>query len=478
MSRVVGRIGARGIAELLGTWNSGRATSTGLHQAVRRLVLDGRLPPGTRLPAEREFAEAIGVSRTLVVRALDLLREEGFAASRQGSGSWVRLPGDRANTDPGGWQPATPDLINLAQATLPAPPELTEALDRARCRFPEHLGGHGYQAFGLPELRERIAESHTRRGLPTSPQQILVTNGAQHGFALVLRALVSPGERVLVEHPTYPNPLQAIRGVGADAVAVPMLAQGWDLDLMAATLQQAMPKLAYLIPDFQNPTGIRMTAQDRERLVAVLRRTRTTAVVDETLIDLDLTGGTPPPPVAAFGEDRVITIGSAGKSFWGGLRLGWVRASEDLVQRLLLDRAAVDLGSPVLEQLLLAELLADPEPVLRRRRAHVAELREALIAELAEQLPTWTFRVPDGGLALWCDLGVPVSSRLAVAAEQHGLRLVPGSRFAVRGTMERYLRLPYTLPVEQQREAVRRLALAAAGFDGAPDPCPWDMAIS
>ncbi|MCA1283496.1 PLP-dependent aminotransferase family protein [Saccharopolyspora sp. 7B] len=475
---MIGRIGSRGIAELLGSWHSGRATSGGLHQAVRQLVLDGRLPPGTRLPAEREFADALEVSRTLVVRALDLLRDEGFAASRQGSGSWVRLPGDRAHTDPGGWPPSTPDLINLAQATLPAPPEFTAALDRARCRIPAELGGHGYQALGLPELRERIAEHHTRRGLPTNPRQVLVTNGAQHAFALVLRTLVSPGERVLVEHPTYPNPLQAIRGAGAEAVAVPMLAEGWDLDLMSATLQQTTPKLAYLIPDFQNPTGIQMTAQDRERLVAMLRRTRTTAVVDETLVELDLTGRTPPPPVAAFGDDRVITIGSAGKAFWGGMRLGWVRAPEDLVQRLLLERAVMDLGSPVLEQLVLAELLADPEPALRRRREEVTGMRDSMIAELAEQVPGWRFRIPDGGLSLWCDLGTPVSSRFAIAAEEHGLRLVPGSRFAVHGHLERYLRIPYALPVEQHREVVRRLAAAAGRFDGMPDPGPLEVPIS
>ncbi|MBK0866180.1 PLP-dependent aminotransferase family protein [Saccharopolyspora sp. HNM0986] len=478
MSRVIGRVGARGIADLLQDWHSGRPSSRGLHRAVRRLVLDGRLPPGTRLPAEREFAEALGVSRTLVVRALELLREEGFAASRQGSGSWVRLPGDRANPDPGGWPPATGEFINLAQATLPAPPELTTALDRARCLLPEHLSGHGYQAFGLPELRELIAASYARRGLPTNPQQILVTNGAQHGFALVLRALVSPGERVLVEHPTYPNPLQAIRGVGAEAVAVPMLAQGWDLELMSATLHQANPKLAYLIPDFQNPTGIRMGADGRERLAGMLRRTRTPAVIDETLVDLDLTDGEAPAPVAAFDEGRVITLGSAGKSFWGGLRLGWVRAPEDLVQRLLLDRAAVDLGSPVLEQLLLTELLRDPDPVLRRRREEVARLRDVLIAELAEHLPGWRFRVPDGGLSLWCDLGSPVSSRLVVAAEQHGLRLVPGSRFAVQGSLERYLRFPYTLPVDELRQSVRRIAAVAAPLGGTTSPCPLDVPVN
>ncbi|MDA3649137.1 PLP-dependent aminotransferase family protein [Saccharopolyspora indica] len=462
------QIHGRKLVELLGSWHgSDRPSSQLLAAAVRHLVLDGRLPPGTRLPAERELAESLGVSRTLIARTLDRLREEGFAASRRGAGSWIGLPdSERGNEAHGGWfPPEDAEVLNLAQATPSAPPELCAAVDRARLRLAEQLPGHGYQPHGLPVLRERLAERFTRRGLPTTPEQILVTNGAQHAFALVLRMLVSPGERVLVEHPTYPNALEALRGINAMPVAVPMVEHGWDLELLTANLRQTSPRLAYLIPDFHNPTGIRLPAEGRERLARALARTCTNAVVDETLVDIDLTGERPPPPMAAL-TDRVITIGSASKSFWGGLRLGWIRASEEFVQRMVVGRAALDLGSAVFEQLVLAELLADADEVLARRCAEAVERRQCLVDALHEHLPNWRFRIPDGGLALWCDIGAPVSSRLAVAAEQHGVRVAPGARFSVNGSLENWIRLPYTLPGDQLVEAIRRLAAAATAVPG------------
>ena len=459
------------LGELLGAWHGGRPTSRLLAESVRQLVLDGRLPPGTRLPAERELANALGVSRTLVARTLDRLRDAGFAASKRGAGSWVKLPDSARHTGmSGGWFPTDdPEVLNLAQATPAAPPELSAAAEHARTRLTRHLGDHGYQPQGLPELRALIAERFTRRGLPTDPEQILVTNGAQHAFALVLRMLVAPGERVLMEHPTYPNAIGAVRGLGATPVAVPMVPDGWDLDLLTATLRQTAPRLAYLIPDFHNPTGVLLDDDGRAKLATALARTCTNAVIDETMLDIGLSGDPLPPPMAAFTE-RAIIIGSASKSFWGGLRLGWIRASAEFVQRAVLGRAAVDLGTPVFEQLLLTELLDDAEQVLERRRDELAERRATLIGALREQLPEWRFRVPDGGLALWCDIGSPVSSRLSVAAEQRGVRLAPGALFSVNGSLERWIRIPYTLPGEQLREAIQRLAAATAGVGPGPAP--------
>jgi DNA-binding transcriptional MocR family regulator len=465
---------------LLGQWTAGqRPSSTGLRYAIRQMVLDGRLPPGTRLPAERELADALGVSRTLVARACDGLREDGVMASRRGAGSWVALPDGQATPAPGGgWSPvAEAEAINFAQATPAAPPALFAAFDSARSRLADHLTQVCDLQGQLP-LRELIAERFTARGLPTTQDQVLITSGAQHAFALTLRVLVAPGERVLVEHPTYPNALEAIRSRNMTPVAVPMIDGAWDAEAIEATLRQASPRLAYFIPDFQNPTGARMNAADRERIGNALRRTRTTAVVDETLVELDLSGREAPPPMAAFAEDQIVVVGSASKAYWTGLRLGWIRAPEEFVRRLVLGRAATDLGSPVFEQLVLAELLADPDAVLISRRREAIERRDALATALSEHCPQWSFGVPDGGLALWCDLGRPVSSRLVVAAGQHGVRLAAGAHFAVHGSLENYLRLPYTLPVDRLRDAVRKLARAAEQVGHSVDESAFNAPVT
>ncbi|HEY8372123.1 MAG TPA: PLP-dependent aminotransferase family protein [Pseudonocardiaceae bacterium] len=452
------------MAAMLGEWPQGRRpTAAALAAAVRRLVLAGRLPAGTRVPAERELAGALGASRTLVTAAFDRLRDEGLLVSRRGSGSWITLPG----TASAGLEPLSPPMpgeMDLVRAATPAPLAVASAIDTARLRLPELLGGTGYHLQGLTVLRERIAARFTARGLPTTPDQILVTSGAQHAFVLVLHLLAGPGDRVLVEHPTYPNALEAVRAHHAHPVPVAMADEGWDLDALEATLRQTAPRLAYLIPDFQNPTGLRLDAEGRERLAAALRRSRTPAVIDETLVELDLEGDPldGPSPVAAFAEDLVITVGSASKMFWGGLRVGWVRAPAELVRRLLAVRPGVDLGTPSLEQLVVAELLADPEADLQWQRERHREQRDVLVAALREHCPQWRFRVPRGGLVLWCELDAPVSTRLAVTAEGLGVRVAPGSRFGVHQGLEGYLRLPYVLPPEQLREAARRLGAAAA----------------
>jgi DNA-binding transcriptional MocR family regulator len=300
----------------------------------------------------------------------------------------------------------------------------------------------------------------------------MVTNGAHHAFVLVLRMLAGPGDRVLVEQPTYPNALEAIRAAHAIPVPValdPAGPRGWDIAGVDAALRQANPRFAYLVVDFQNPTGLRMDAEGRARLGTVLTRARTPVVVDETLVELDLEGDPlhGPPPLAAFAGDLAICVGSASKTHWGGLRLGWIRASEDLLGRLVSARYAVDLGSPVFEQIVLTELLAD-EPALARRREELRGYRDALAGAVHRYLPDWTFTLPKGGLSLWCRMPEPVSSRLAVAAASHGVQVAPGSRFGVHGGLERWIRLPFSLPPDKIDEAVRRLSAAAASVSGTP----------
>ncbi|WP_245614510.1 PLP-dependent aminotransferase family protein [Actinokineospora inagensis] len=453
---------------MLGEWRDqgNRSGSAGLAAGIRLLMFDGQLPPGTTLPAERELAAALGVSRTLVATAWDLLREDGLIVSRRGSGSRTTLPATPANAP---FQERNQPL-DLATAAPGALPGVGVAVDAVRAAFAVELSNHGYLGYGLNVLRERLADRFTARGLPTTPDQVLVTNGAHHALALVLRAMAGPGDRVLVEQPTYNNALEAIRSAHAIPVPVPMPEQGWDLEGVDVVLRQAAPRLAYMIVDFHNPTGRRLDAAGREQLAAILRRARTPVVIDETLVELDLDGNPldGPPPMGSFEPGLVITVGSASKSHWGGLRLGWIRASDEIIGRLAASRRAFDLGSPVFEQLVLAQLYADPEPLLRERRAEMAATRHVMVDALREHCPTWSFEIPRGGLSLWCELPEPIGTRLAVAAQSVGVRLAPASRFSAHGGLDRWLRLPYTLPAPLLTEAVRRLAGVAAVVTGSP----------
>ncbi|MGW4484002.1 MocR-like transcription factor YczR [Amycolatopsis sp. NPDC004368] len=466
------RVSGPRLAVLLGEWRrrGSRQGATDLAAAVELQVLDGQLPIGTRLPAERELADALGVSRTLIGGALDRLRATGVVASRRGAGSWISGAGHRSAAPA---QHERAGLIDLARAAPPALPGLINAVDAARRDLVEHLSGNGYLTGGLPLLRERIAERYTARGLPTAPEQVMVTAGAYSAFVLCLRMLAGPGDRVLLEQPTYPNAIDAVRA--AHALPVPVAlhpVRGWDLTGIEAALRQAAPRFGYLVVDFQNPTGLRLDAAGRERLGGLLARSRTPVVVDESLVELDYEGDPleAPPPLAAFAGDLALTVGSAAKSHWGGLRLGWIRASADLLDRLLSSRFAVDLGAPVFDQLVLASLMA-PEGyrALAQRRQDFLLQRDSLIDAVHAYCPEWTFETPPGGLSLWCRLPEPMSTRLAVSAANHGVQLAPASRFGVHGGLERWLRLPFGLPPGELLEAVRRLSLAVASVRGCAD---------
>ncbi len=463
------------LARLLGQWHAlpgrrRRPDYAALAGAVRGLLADGRLPLGVRLPAERELAEALAVSRTTVTAAYRTLRETGHLTSRRGAGSWTTLPGGHRVASSGLWTPQDDlDMIDLGCAALAAPPELVPAARAAADDLPRYLGGAGYHPTGIIELRDAVAAAYTARGLPTGPEQIMVTNGTQHALDLVLRLSVPAGSGVLVESPTYPNALAALTARRARISTHGLdTTSGWDADLLLGMLRQTRPRLAYLIPEFQNPTGHLMPVELRERVVATAHAFGTDLVVDESFVDLPLDGTPMPPPAAVFDRhSRVVSIGGMSKPYWGGLRIGWVRASAPLVQRLAALRVGVDMASPVLDQLVAVHLLAQADRIVADRRVQLAAQRDALVAALRDALPEWRTTVPRGGVTLWAELDGPVSSALSRAVEEVGVRLAPGPRFGLDGTLERFLRLPFTLPAADLVEAVHRIAAVRYDLDRA-----------
>ena len=446
----------------------------GLADELRLLIGDGRDDIDLRLPSERDLCVALGVSRTTVTRAYASLVESGFAVARQGSGTYTRVPGGRRQALDRTLTPhvGDDDVVDLSCAAPSAPPGIAAAYADAVQDLPLYLGGHGYFPTGLPALQEAVAETYVARGLPTAPDQILVVPGALSALMIVAQALVGPRERVLVESPGYPNAHAALRRAGARHVAVPMDVGGWDLDAVGRVVREARPGLAYLIPDFQNPTGNLMSNAEREQYAAILRRAGTVAVVDESHAQLRLDGRPMPRPFASYAQETTITLGSASKSLWGGLRVGWIRCPAHVTERLVGARVALDLGSPVYEQLVTARLLERAEEHWTNHRARLRVQRDALCAAIAERLPDWTFRLPDGGLSLWCEL--PTSARrggavaLAAEAERRGVLVSPGPVFGIDGGFDSFVRIPFTRPEDELRDAVDRLAAAWVAVSSGP----------
>ena len=459
-------LGSRQLAVLLPQRHEGEASYRVLAEAISRLVLDGQIALHVRLPSERALAVALGTSRTTVTSAYNRLRESGFATSHQGSGTWSALPRGRTLGNLTRTVSSEDAAIDLARAA-PGLPEgvIDQALGSVAPQLAAHARTTGYHPYGLPELRDAIAEEFTCRGLATTADQVLVTAGAQHALSLVLGLLCSAGDRVLTETPSYPNALEAMRRHRLRTVAVPVSDRGWDVDTIDATLRQTTPQLAYLIPDFHNPTGLLMPDEARARILRTAQRTGTWLVVDETLAGLAL-DVPPPAPFAvhacrasAGAAARVITVGSMSKTYWGGLRVGWLRAPSDLIDELASQRIATDLGGSVLDQLLALHLLRRAAELLPPRLEVLREQRAALHAALTTHLPGWSWQLPPGGLSLWVDLGRPDACAIADRARLRGVRIESGTCFATDpGVCETRLRIPFTLPPATLHYAVRRLA--------------------
>ncbi|MFC5788442.1 PLP-dependent aminotransferase family protein [Agromyces tardus] len=472
-------LSARSLENLLGDWRGdGGSAYRALADRIRLLVLDGRIPVDTRLPAERDLAERLALSRTTVTAAYRELRDQRLLHSVRGSGSVARLPGAPAILP----APPTADYIDFSKAAPPGLPWLADVARAAADDLPGELGGAGFDLVGTPALRAAIADRYTARGLPTHPEQIMVTIGAQHAIALLSRALIGRGDRALIEAPTYPHAYEALRAAGARLVTVPVEprdggADGFgavdEVEALTRAIRHSNPVAAYLMPDFQNPTGRSLSADARERVLDAAARQGTVVIADETTAELDIDRGLDLAPLAAYGP--AVMIGSVGKTVWGGIRVGWIRAERPLLRRLLAVRSPNDLGTPIMEQLMVTRLLDRMDDILELRREQLRAGRDRLESLLAGAFPDWHVPHVDGGIVTWVGLGAPVSSQLALAARSQGLIIAAGPRFGIDGAFERFLRLPICYSAETTDAAVQALSRAWGAL--ARTPVPADQGV-
>ena len=451
-----------------------------LCEELRRAVVDGRLPPGTRLPATRDLAQQYGVSRGTAVDAFEQLRSEGYLVARVGAGTWVNqlLP----------FAPLEPPGARVPSKKLPAPvrgvpynqpprpfrayePGLTEfpvdawarvAGRRLRTVSPSLLAGGDVRGY-LP-LREAIAAYlGSSRGVHCTPDSVVIVSGAQQGLDLVARVLVTPGDAVWIEDPGYFGAVAAFRQAGARIVPVPVDGSGLAPALGLRACRYA--KAAYLTPAHQFPLGMTMPLERRLALLTWAREAGAYLIEDDYDSEYRFSGQPVPALQGLDKSGSVVFLGSFSKVLFPSLRLGYLVLPEKLLDPLLVLRFGVDLHPPGLTQAILCDFISGGHLArhIRRMRGLYAE-RLATLQDVAPRYMDGLLAISpiQAGLATVGFLRSGItSSQAEAAATSHGIEALGLDRFALRRSAAQGLLLGFAAFDERQiRRGIVTLASA------------------
>ncbi len=436
-------------------------------EAVAEAVESRLVAAGDRLPAERQLADALGVSRGTVVRCLDELEAAGIVERLRGSGTFVRSR--PAWTDTPRENPASA-LLRRQMAGGGESIDLSQAVPAGVDHLPVLPGldvlagaeGHGLEPAGSLALRAALADHLTRRlHLPTDPEQLIVTSGAQHALTLVAAAVIPQGRTVVTGCPTYAGLPGALAGRGARILGVPADSLGIDAQAVHRAATHLSAPVIYVDSGGHNPTGAVLSRSRRDALLNTARRTG--ALVVENLAQAGLhlePEGEPAVPLAAR-DETVIAVGSLSKLLWAGLRVGWIRTPAALRGHLLRLRSASDLAPGVPAQIVATRLLhAVGDPWLDALRTALRARRDLLLALLGRHLPAWRPEPPAAGLSLWAGLPVTDSETYAHLASRYGVIVAPGAAHCVDGRHHAGIRLSIAESPHVLEAAVDRLAAA------------------
>jgi DNA-binding transcriptional MocR family regulator len=339
----------------------------------------------------------------------------------------------------------------------------------------EPAGAMQYGATeGYAPLREQLASFMQAKGAAVAADQLVVTTGSQQALDLLGKTLISPGDKVIVEGPTFLATIQCFRLYGAELVSAPVDGDGVDVDRLEQLIVEHQPKFVYLIPTFGNPSGATLTLERRRRVLEIAARHQTLIVEDDPYGDLYF--DTPPPPsLLALSEsvpgsrDCLVHCGSLSKTLSAGLRLGWMIAPPELLAKAVMCKQFSDANSSTFAQATAAQYLKSGrmDANLKRARTVYAERAQALCEGLRTELgDAIEFVAPQGGLFVWARLTgargqVADGNEFSRRAIEQGVAFVPGAPFYCEQPDPATLRLSFaTSDVEKIREGVSRLARA------------------
>jgi DNA-binding transcriptional MocR family regulator len=453
------------LLSLLGDWNKpGEPLYASLASAIEATVARKELVPGDRLPSERELAVALGLSRATVLRAFLHLKESGVVVGQQGSGtrvagapttkvSWSRGARTSSRLAPGGVETSS-SIVDLSLTAPEAPQALAQILAD---QGPSLLSERDYHPQGLPQLRKLIAGRYDNAGLPTTPEQIIITTGAQQAIGLVAAAELSRGDRVLIEDPTYYGAVDVYSLAGARLVGIPVGRLGLNPSVTRHMILSTSPRLLHVTPDHQNPTGVVYSPDVRAELAEIADETGLTVLEDDTLRELWF-DKEPPLPLAAWSrKDRVVTVGSFSKTLWAGLRVGWLRLPRRDVGRYIAIKAAADLGTGYLGQALVVSANSMINALIRDHATKLRCARDIMAGLLRQNIPDWTFTSPSGGAFLWVGVGGVNTTTFQQLALRQGVVCTDGDLLSPTRSVLHHLRLAFAQPTESLELGVHRL---------------------
>lgn len=470
-------------SEILGRWSEGDGPLyQRLAEAIGAAIERGDLPGGTRLPAQRVLAKMLRVSRTTVVLAYGALLEDERLESREGSGTRVRAAKVRPLGPRGGAAAVlgsrnvvfrglvekTGAEIEFLGAHFDGLPEIfTPVWSEAGADLAKLIRGHGYMPLGLPALREAAAAHLTRSGLPTTPDQVLITTGAQQAISLVANLFIEPGDSVVLEDPTYLGAIDAFTSFGARLTGVPVGPDGVRVEPLRDAVTRGTPRAVYLVPTCHNPTGAVLSEPARREVARMIEKSSAVWVEDLALADITLADDAPPPLAALAPGGTVLSVGSLSKLFWGGLRVGWIRGPEALISRMARIKVVSDLSGSLISQAVAARVLDRAHELVALRRRQTRERLAHAERLLARHLPDWSYRRPAGGLSIWVRIPIGSVAEFAAVARRRGVAVVPGTANSPEGRFHDHLRLPFVGAPEVVEEGIRRLGEAWQEY--APD---------
>lgn len=452
-----------GLPGLLEGWSaSGHGTlPRRLAHALRRAIQSGLVAAGTRVPPERQLAEALSVSRATVTQALDELRADGLLESMTGRGTFVVAPDLDA---PAGTRVAEHlsglHGIDLATGNPPDPSHLPPIQIDVGAMLAQG-GGPGMYPLGLPAMREAVA-AHLRRttGRHTDAEQVHITAGAHQAMALMVGCLTGPTRPLVVEQPNYPGIFDIADGLGTEVIAVRGDEAGIDPEALQRVVRDRNPGAIYVQAGPHNPTG-RVARKVRvERIAEIVDRAGLAVIEDSTLGPLAFDGRPHPLLADMCRTATVVSVGSMSKVAWAGLRIGWLVAPAPLVDRTMFRRLGHDLGASVPSQLLAMALLPHFDDIAAKRRTVLAASVARAIEHIQTVLPEARFTAPEGGSVIWVALPIDDSNALVHLAARHGVHVAPGSISMAGRVPGPFIRICVDRPWEAAREGLDRLGRA------------------